>query len=109
MKTTLLLRIAALFLCASIISCSSSTRTTSSTYNPYGTTTYSSVITPPSWAPASGDISAVRYYFLSDCDAYFDAASQQYMYNSGGSWISSTTLPPGCSSLDLNNAYVVEL
>ncbi len=96
-------------LCGSFLilqSCSSSTR---STYYPYGTTSYSAVYTPPSWAPASGNLTNVRYYYLPDCDAYYDASNQQFYSMSNGAWISSGSVPGSCAGTDLSQDFVVML
>ena len=85
--------------------CSSTTRT----YHPYGTTTYSSVITPPSWAPSSENLTNVRYYYLPDCGSYYDASTQQFYSQSNGAWISTSSVPPSCTGIDLSNAYTVLL
>ncbi len=90
-------------------SCSTTTRTATATYYPYGTSTYSAVYTPPSWAPSTTGLNLVKYYYLPDCDAYYDASSQQFFSRSNGTWISSSTVPSTCSNLDLSTAYVVML
>ncbi len=90
-------------------SCSSTTRTATATYYPYGTSTYSAIFTPPSWAPATPGLSNVKYYYLPDCDAFYDASTQQFYSQSNGTWISSSAVPTTCSGLDLSTAYVVML
>ncbi|HEY3874095.1 MAG TPA: hypothetical protein VGM92_01340 [Candidatus Kapabacteria bacterium] len=91
-------------------SCSSTTRTSGANYYPYGSSNYSVVYTPPSWAPANVNLSNVRYYYLPDCDAYYDASSQQfYSQDLNGSWSSNTSAPTSCSNLDLSTAYTVLL
>jgi hypothetical protein len=90
-------------------SCSSTSRTATATYYPYGNSTYSAVFTPPSWAPASENLSQVKYYFIPDCDAYYDASTQQFYSLNNGSWISSNTVPSACSGQDLSSAYTVLL
>ncbi len=88
-----------------LASCSTTTRTT---YSPYGTST-AYTITPPSWAPTSENLTNVRYYYIPDCDAYYDASTQQYYSLSNGSWISTSSIPSSCSGTDLSNAYTVLL
>jgi hypothetical protein len=87
---------------------------TSCSSSPYSTTTYrngtySAYYTPPSWAPSISGINNVRYYYMPDCDAYFDAGTQQFTYMSNGSWITTGSTPPACASSDLNSSYVVLL
>jgi hypothetical protein len=71
--------------------------------------TASNYYTPPTWAPALANINNVRYYYLPDCDAYYDAGTQQFTYMSNGTWISSGSTPAACSESDLNSSYVVLL
>ncbi len=90
--------------------CSSTMRTSGANYYPYGTSTYSAVYTPPSWAPANENLSTIHYYFVPDCDVYYDAATQQfYSQQPNGSWSSSTSIPNSCSNVDLSTAYTVLL
>jgi hypothetical protein len=97
--------VAAVFL---LQSCSSTTHTLA--YNPYATaTTTSAVYTPPSWAPAYANITNVHYYYFPDCDAYYDAANQQFYSLNSGAWTPSASVPSNCSNLDLNTAYTVML
>ncbi len=102
----LLLGLGALFI---MQGCSSTTRTATASYYPSGNSTYSAVFTPPSWAPAGQNLSQVRYYFLADCDAYYDAATQQFYSQGNGAWISSYTVPTSCSGQNLSKAYTVLL
>ncbi|MDP4199039.1 MAG: hypothetical protein Q8922_14895 [Bacteroidota bacterium] len=91
---------------AGIASCSSAPYTTTSTMYSSAATAY---LTPPSWAPAATGINQVRYYYLPDCDSYYDASTQQFTYFSQGSWISSTGTPPACATSDLSTSYIVLL
>jgi hypothetical protein len=90
-------------------SCSSTTRTATATYYPYGNSTYSAVYTPPSWAPSGQNLSLVKYYFIPDCDAYYDASTQQFYSMINGSWVSSSSAPSACSGQDLSTTYTVLL
>ncbi|RBL92062.1 hypothetical protein [Chitinophaga flava] len=46
----------------------------------------------PVWGPVGYDYA--QYYYFPDIDAYYDVASQQYVYLNGGSWMFAPTLPP---------------
>ena len=92
-----------LALTAALSSCSRS---------PYATTknsTFSNYYTPPTWAPALASINNVRYYYIPDCDTYFDAGTQQFTYLSNGTWISTEATPAACAESDLSNSYIVFL
>lgn len=73
------------------------------------TSTYSNYYTPPTWAPAVANINNVRYYYMPDCDAYYDAGTQQFTYMSNGTWVTSGSTPAACAASDLNSSYVVLL
>jgi hypothetical protein len=47
--------------------------------------------TQPLWGPTGYDY--VQYYYIPDADAYYDVANQTYVYNSGGQWVTSSSLP----------------
>jgi hypothetical protein len=105
-----LLIMTGLIACMSLLSCSSSTPTYSGAYYSSGSTAYTQTkYMPPSWAPAYADASTVRYYFLPDCDAYYDASSQQFWSLNSGAWTPSASVPSQCSDMDLNSAYTVLL
>src|ERR1043165_4821013 len=90
-----------LALTAVLSSCSSS---------PFATThtsTYSNYYTAPEWAPAIANINNVRYYYLPDCDSYYDAGTQQFTYLSNGTWVTSGATLAACAASNLNNSYVV--
>jgi hypothetical protein len=110
MKTTLLTLLAGMALLLNACSTPQNTTTTSTT--PYSTPTYGSTtssIVVPAWAPTYADLTGVRYYYLPDCDVYYDAQTQQFMSMSNGAWVGSSVTPTSCSNLDLNNAFVVML
>ena len=105
-----LLLIMGVGLCLSLLSCSTPRQTYSGTYYSTGSGAYTqTVYMPPSWAPAYADVSNVHYYFLPDCDVYYDAATQQFWSLNSGTWTSSTSVPSQCSNMDLNSAYTVLL
>src|ERR1700733_15722482 len=62
--------------------------------------------TPPFWAPPYDNVSTVRYYYIPDCDMYYDVWDRQYYYGNGGPWIATADQPPSCG-VDLSSAYVV--
>ena len=98
-------------LCAFLFlqSCSTTSRTANATYYPYGNSSYSTVYTPPSWAPTTAGLNLVRYYYLPDCDAYYDASSQQFFSQNVSGWVASSSVPTSCSNLDLSTAYTIML
>ncbi len=93
-----------LLIIVALSSCSSTPYKTTSTGS-----TYSSYFTAPGWAPAISGINSVRYYYMPDCDAYYDASTQQFTYMSNGTWVSSSSTPANCATSDLNSSYVVLL
>jgi hypothetical protein len=62
--------------------------------------------TPPYWAPPYDNVSTVRYYYIPDCDMYYDVWDRQYYYNNGGDWIATLDVPGTCG-IDLSSAYIV--
>jgi hypothetical protein len=59
----------------------------------------------PSWrAPG---YNYVEYYYLPDIDAYYYVPGHQFIYNSGGRWIYSNSLPYQYRGYNLNTGYKV--
>ncbi|QDK82274.1 hypothetical protein EXU85_28145 [Spirosoma sp. KCTC 42546] len=59
----------------------------------------------PIWGPTGYDY--VNYYYLPDLDIYYYVPLQQWIYNSGGRWITTTVLPPQYNNYDLYRMHKV--
>ncbi|MFD2932938.1 hypothetical protein [Spirosoma flavum] len=59
----------------------------------------------PIWGPTGYDY--VNYYYLPDLDIYYYVPLQQWIYNSGGRWITATALPPQYGNYDLYRMHKV--
>ena len=59
----------------------------------------------PIWGPTGYDY--VNYYYLPDLDIYYYVPLQQWVYNNGGRWITTTVLPPQYSNYDLYRMHKV--
>ena len=59
----------------------------------------------PIWGPTGYDY--VNYYYLPDLDIYYYVPLQQWIYNNGGRWITTTVLPPQYSNYDLYRMHKV--
>jgi hypothetical protein len=59
----------------------------------------------PLWGPTG--YNHVEYYYLPDIDAYYYVPQRQFVYNQGGRWIFSTSLPPRYRNFDLYSGYKV--
>jgi hypothetical protein len=53
----------------------------------------------PKWKPAGQDYA--EYYFLPDIDTYYYVPRKQFIYQSGGYWTFSTSLPEAHKSYNL--------
>ncbi len=62
---------------------------------------------PPPWAPPYDNVSAVRYYYLPDYEAYYDVWDGDWWYMGDGGWVSSVGPPSAFAGVDLNGAFVV--
>lgn len=59
----------------------------------------------PAWGPTG--YNHVDYYYLPDIESYYDVATGQYIYQSGGRWVFANTLPPRYRGYDLYSGYKV--
>jgi hypothetical protein len=59
----------------------------------------------PKWAPAGQDYA--EYYFLPDIDTYYYVPRKQFIYQSGGYWTFSTSLPETHKGYNLYSANKV--
>ncbi|QQL49034.1 hypothetical protein [Mucilaginibacter ginkgonis] len=59
----------------------------------------------PAWGPTGYD--RADYYYLPDIDTYYSVNNHDYVYNNGGQWIHSGSLPARYSNYDLYNGYKV--
>ena len=59
----------------------------------------------PVWGPTGYD--HVEYYYMPDIDVYYNVPQQRYFYNSGGRWVSGSTLPSRYRGYDMYNSYKV--
>ena len=59
----------------------------------------------PDWGPAGYD--NAQYYYLPDCDAYYDVPNQQFVYFDDGRWNCAAALPEQYGNVDLYNTYKV--
>ncbi|MFI5130804.1 MAG: hypothetical protein ACHQFX_12460 [Chitinophagales bacterium] len=59
----------------------------------------------PKWAPADND--NADYYFLPDIDTYYYVPRKQFIYQSGGYWTFSRSLPADHKGYDLYSANKV--
>jgi hypothetical protein len=73
-----------------------------------GTTAVYQNYVPPPWAPPYDNVSAVRYYYFPDCQVYYDVWQRQFWYlGPGGGWQYDMGMPPVCSGMELNTAFIV--
>jgi len=63
---------------------------------------------PPAWAPRERAYQ-VRYYYLPELDAYYDAQRQGYYYANGGGWIFTPTLPQMYAGYDFYTGPKIEV
>jgi len=59
----------------------------------------------PKWAPAGND--NAEYYFLPDIDAYYYVPRKQFIYQSGGYWTFSSSLPKDLKGYNLHSGNKV--
>jgi hypothetical protein len=59
----------------------------------------------PIWGPVG--YSSVQYYYLPDIDVYYYVPQALFLFQAGGRWLTSSSLPPDCSNYDLYNGYKV--
>lgn len=59
----------------------------------------------PKWGPAGHDF--VEYYYLPDIDTYYYVPGKQFIYQSGGYWTFSSSLPAANKRYDLRAANKV--
>ena len=59
----------------------------------------------PKWAPAGHDYA--EYYFLPEINTYYYVPQKQFIYQSGGYWTFSTSLPADHKNYDLYSANKV--
>jgi hypothetical protein len=59
----------------------------------------------PTWGPTGYD--HVEYYYLPDINCYYYVPGQQFVYQSGSNWITSSSLPAQYRNYDLNGGYKV--
>ncbi len=64
---------------------------------------------PPPWAPPYDNVSTVRYYYLPDCEIYYDVWEGLWWYPDGGVWVSLPCVlrPPMCGGIDLYATFFV--
>ena len=62
---------------------------------------------PPYWAPPYDNVSTIRYYYLPDCDIYYDVWDHEFWYFDGAVWIESLDEPAICVDIPLSSAYIV--
>lgn len=58
----------------------------------------------PLWGPAN--VNYVEYYYLPEVDVYYNVPTSQYIYFSGGNWLTVTNLPSRYQ-VDLYRTYKV--
>lgn len=63
---------------------------------------------PPVWAPRER-AHQVRYYYLPELDAYYDAQRAGYFYANNGAWIFSPVLPGIYSGYDFFSGPKIEV
>lgn len=63
------------------------------------------VSSQPQWGPTGYDY--VNYYYLPEIETYYNVPSRKFIYNSGGQWIHSSTLPPAHSAYNLKSGRKV--
>ena len=59
----------------------------------------------PVWGPVGYD--RADYYYMPDIDAFYSIPNRQYIYEDGGRWIFSNSLPGRYRNYDLNRGYKV--
>lgn len=59
----------------------------------------------PLWGPVGYDY--VNYYYLPEIETYYHVPRRQFIYQSGGRWIFSSSLPSRYRSYDLYRGYKV--
>ncbi len=64
---------------------------------------------PPPWAPPYDNVSTVRYYYLPDCEVYYDVWEGVWWYPEEGVWMSHPGVlrPPWCGGIDLYTSFFV--
>jgi len=59
----------------------------------------------PCWGPTGYD--HAEYYYLPDIECYYNVPKHRFVYQDGGRWIFSPTLPPMYANYNLNTGYKV--
>lgn len=61
----------------------------------------------PEWAPAGYD--DAQYYYIPDCDMYYDVAAHQFLYLNNRHWVRTSTLPAQYRKYDLYKLHKVAI
>ncbi len=61
--------------------------------------------TQPLWGPVGYDY--VEYYYIPDCDAYYDVPNGLYIYFDNGVWVHRRYLPPVYRNVDIYRVHKV--
>lgn len=61
----------------------------------------------PQWGPSGYDYA--EYYYLPDIETYYYVPRRQFVYQSNGRWIFSSSLPPAYANYNLYSGYKVVL
>ena len=59
----------------------------------------------PIWGPVGYDY--VEYYYIPDCDAYYDVPNRVYIYFDNGVWVHRPYLPPRYRNVDIYRVHKV--
>ena len=59
----------------------------------------------PLWGPTGYDYA--EYYYLPDIESYYYVPKHQFVYQNGGNWIFSSSLPARYNNYNLYNGYKV--
>ncbi|MBS1772811.1 MAG: hypothetical protein JST82_08120 [Bacteroidetes bacterium] len=59
----------------------------------------------PLWGSVGYDY--VRYYYIPDCDAYYDVPNRVYIFMDGGRWVHSAYLPGAYRNIDMYRVHKV--
>jgi len=71
----------------------------------FGAKTDNNIKEQPKWGPAGHDYA--EYYYMPDIDTYYYVPRQQFIYQSGGYWTFSKSLPADRKSYNLYSANKV--
>jgi len=63
------------------------------------------IASQPIWGPTGYD--HVEYYYMPDIDIFYNVPRHQYVYEEGGRWIFTTSLPYRYRDYDFYNGYKV--